>query len=76
MKKLSYETMVRVYGKGWADRCRIEESGIPKPKLTQERGCEKCCGYGWPGWIVNNLKWEKCSCWKDGNVPVWYKSLK
>ncbi len=57
------------HGKGWALRIAISETKEPEPHgVVLMRGCDKCAGYGMPGWIIpsiHNLKWAKCDCWSE-----------
>jgi hypothetical protein len=76
MKLPSYDATARAHGKKWADRCKIEEAGVPMPVRTQDRGCPECAEYGWPGWVTDGSTWKKCECWKDGQPRERWPNLK
>jgi hypothetical protein len=65
---------VAVHGMEWALRLAIGETSQPEPKgIVLLKGCNRCAGYGMPGWMIlgiNDLRWEKCSCWSE-NKEHW-----
>ena len=49
-----------VFGTKWADRCSI--GNTPPDSEMKERGCDECCEYGCPGWVIEGDKWVRCNC--------------
>ncbi len=65
----AFGSLAFVHGEDWALRIAVEQTDNPWPcGAVLIKGCERCAGYGQPGWIIPNIKhlqWEKCDCWSE-----------